>query len=817
MNTSEVYDFQNGEEEKVFVPLVKVFGVGGAGGNAVNNMINRGLMGVDFIVANTDAQSLQLSLCDKRIQLGKITTSGLGAGASPEVGRKAAEESLEEIKDNLRGCHLVFITAGMGGGTGTGGAATVAKAAKELGILTVAVVTRPFDFEGSERGRMALEGIKELEQSVDTIIVVANQKLFRIANERTSFTDAFRAADDVLYGGVKCVTDLLMMPGLMNLDFADMRAIMLNGGRAMMGSGEATGPKRAQEATESAITNPLLDDGSLENASGLLINITGSTDVTLFEVDDIVDGIRSRINSKTMLKFGCVLDEEMDGTLKVSIVATGVGAKAKERAPHSFGAVENVEPKRIETNTEFKRRHVEDDYESRESVTFERKDRRQADHRDLHSHHKAEVKSEVDIFNDFNDQDTEDAREEESPREQKISLIKRAQSIKSHELKPAPKVETNMWEGISNSSEDEDEFGDSDSNFDDDSIAAQEYDEQDNMMNSEFDADSEDSELAEYDESIDGDFDMSDSESHKKPIDIDPVSEINEEDEDEISSNAQGSVNHHAKPKKKADFVEEFVEDFGNEEDMEDDMISSGSFDAGKNAAVRRPSRYGVVEDESSSQGSHGGHGSNGGSGGHAQGRHSESNRHGSSHGRYEEAEEYGEEYDENEYKKSHNDRDDEDGHGGSSRGGNFSGGAGGQHHGHGHSSSGDSYAATKKRESHDSYGSNDEDDNESESAKFRANLAHEKEMKRREYELEYNKKTTSEHSGLKQSELDKLSDEELEAVIDRASEESEFEVGLGGNSDFEEDLEVESVGFFGKMMNAFRAKKQEEETKKKQ
>jgi cell division protein FtsZ len=308
-------------------PRITVVGVGGAGGNAVNNMIRAKLEGVEFVVANTDAQALTQSLVppDHRIQLGLNVTQGLGAGSKPDVGRSAAEESHEEISTLIKGSNMVFITAGMGGGTGTGAAPVIARAARELGVLTVGVVTKPFHFEGSHRTRTADKGIDELHQYVDTLIIIPNQNLFRVANERTTFADAFKMADDVLYSGVRGVTDLMIMPGLINLDFADIRAVMAEMGKAMMGTGEAQGERRALDAAEAAISNPLLDDVSMKGASGVLINITGGFDMTLYEVDEAANRIRDEVDPDANIIFGSTFDEKLNGTMRVSVVATGIG------------------------------------------------------------------------------------------------------------------------------------------------------------------------------------------------------------------------------------------------------------------------------------------------------------------------------------------------------------------------------------------------------------------------------------------------------------------------------------------------------------
>jgi len=312
-------------------PRITVIGVGGAGGNAVNNMIRADLPGVDFVVTNTDAQALLHSEAQKKVQLGAQLTQGLGAGARPDVGRAAAEESLEQINEHLTGSHMVFVTAGMGGGTGTGAAPIIARLAREQGILTVGVVTKPFQFEGSRRMRLAEEGIQELQEYVDTLIIIPNQNLFRIANEKTTFADAFSMADEVLHSGVRGVTDLMVMPGLVNLDFADVRTVMSEMGKAMMGTGEAEGENRALEAAEAAISNPLLDEVSMKGARGVLINITGGMDLTLFEVDEAANRIRNEVDPDANILVGSALDESLNGRMRVSVVATGIEAEAMER------------------------------------------------------------------------------------------------------------------------------------------------------------------------------------------------------------------------------------------------------------------------------------------------------------------------------------------------------------------------------------------------------------------------------------------------------------------------------------------------------
>ena len=313
-----------GQEE--LKPRITVFGVGGAGCNAVNNMIDKHLDGVDFVVANTDAQALSQSKAQSRIQLGVKVTEGLGAGAKAAVGAAAAEEYIEQIVDHLAGAHMCFITAGMGGGTGTGAAPIIAQAARELGVLTVGVVTKPFQFEGGKRMHQAEEGVEALQKVVDTLIIIPNQNLFRLANEKTTFTEAFSMADDVLYQGVKGVTDLMVRPGLINLDFADVRAVMDEMGKAMMGTGEDSGEDRAIQAAEKAIANPLLDEISLQGAKGVLINITGGHDLTLFELDEAANRIREEVDAEANIIVGSTLDPDMEGIIRVSVVATGIDA-----------------------------------------------------------------------------------------------------------------------------------------------------------------------------------------------------------------------------------------------------------------------------------------------------------------------------------------------------------------------------------------------------------------------------------------------------------------------------------------------------------
>ncbi len=342
-------NFSVPHDEHELKPRITVIGVGGAGGNAVNNMIRSNLEGVEFIVTNTDAQSLSQSLADRRLQLGPTVTQGLGAGSRPDVGKAAAEEAMEELISELGDSNMVFITAGMGGGTGTGAAPVIAQAARERGILTVGVITKPFHFEGAHRMRTAEAGIEELSQYVDTLIIIPNQNLFRIANEKTTFADAFHMADNVLHQGVRGVTDLMVMPGLINLDFADIRTVMSEMGKAMMGTGEADGEKRAIEAAESAISNPLLDDMSMKGARGVLINITGGMDMTLFEVDEAANRIREEVDADANIIFGSTFDEKLDGLMRVSVVATGIAAEGLAAKPRPQMTLVSSRPKQDTT------------------------------------------------------------------------------------------------------------------------------------------------------------------------------------------------------------------------------------------------------------------------------------------------------------------------------------------------------------------------------------------------------------------------------------------------------------------------------------
>ena len=349
-------DFIRPEVEELR-PRISVIGVGGAGGNAIANMIQSDVQGVDFIVANTDAQALNHSLADRKIQLGLKITQGLGAGSRPEIGKAAAEEALAEIEQALEGAHMCFIAAGMGGGTGTGAAPIIAKAARDRGILTVGVVTKPFSFEGNRRGRSAEAGIDELQQHVDTLIVIPNQNLFRIANPNTTFKEAFMMADEVLQQGVRGITDLMVMPGLINLDFADVRSVMSEMGKAMMGTGEADGDNRAIEAAEQAIANPLLDGVSMKGAKGVIISITGGDDMRLMEVDEAANHIRELVDPDANIIWGSAFNNDLDGKIRVSVVATGIGAEDIMPMPQpakvfAFPAARAAEPPRTEVAPE---------------------------------------------------------------------------------------------------------------------------------------------------------------------------------------------------------------------------------------------------------------------------------------------------------------------------------------------------------------------------------------------------------------------------------------------------------------------------------
>lgn len=346
-------------ENQNLKPTITVIGVGGAGGNAVNNMIDSGVEGVKFVVANTDAQALENASCENRIQLGTSVTQGLGAGSYPEVGRAAAEESLDEVLDYLQGSNMVFVTAGMGGGTGTGAAPVIARLAREQGILTVGVVTKPFHFEGTHRMRVAELGLQELQKYVDTMIVIPNQNLFRVADKNTTFLDAFKLADGVLKSGVRGITDLMVMPGLINLDFSDVRSVMGEMGKAMMGTGEAEGENRAIKAAEAAIANPLLDNVSMQGARGVLINITGGADMTLFEADEAANRIREEVDENANIIFGSTFDKDLEGNMRVSVVATGIEAEGSSYIPAKASEINEKEEEVIEFES-----NDEEDFES---------------------------------------------------------------------------------------------------------------------------------------------------------------------------------------------------------------------------------------------------------------------------------------------------------------------------------------------------------------------------------------------------------------------------------------------------------------------
>ena len=343
-------------------PKITVLGVGGSGGNAVNNMINANLEGVDFLIANTDAQALQISSCPNKIQLGLNSTKGLGAGMRPDIGRQAAEEAIQDLSEKFEGSHMLFIAAGMGGGTGTGAAPVIAKLAREKGILTVGVVTKPFHFEGSQRMKLAEKGIEELQQYVDTLLTIPNQNLFRIANEKTTFSDAFKMADDVLYAGVRGVTDLMVQPGMINLDFSDIKTVMSEMGKAMMGTGEAQGEGRAIAAAEAAIANPLIDDVSLKGAKGLIINITGGKDITLYEVDEAANRIKQEVDEEANIIYGTTCDDRLEGVVRVSIVATGIDANNNISAK----PIENFAP--ININNDIYKQETEKSDTSPENI-----------------------------------------------------------------------------------------------------------------------------------------------------------------------------------------------------------------------------------------------------------------------------------------------------------------------------------------------------------------------------------------------------------------------------------------------------------------
>jgi cell division protein FtsZ len=354
-------------------PQITVIGVGGAGCNAVNNMIAMGLIGVDFVVANTDAQALATSTADHRLQLGVNLTEGLGAGANPEIGEAAAEEAIDDIRAQITGSHMVFIAAGMGGGTGTGAAGVIARVAKEIGILTVGIVTKPFHFEGARRMRIAEAGVEEIRGHVDTLIVIPNQNLFRIANEKTTFADAFVLADQVLYSGVACIVDLIVKEGLINLDFADVRAVMSGMGTAVMGTGEASGEGRAALAAEDAIANPLLDEVSLRGAKGLLLSISGGRDLTLYEVDEAASRVRQEVDSEANIIVGATFDESLGDRVRVSIVASGMALSGGNFIPATSPSETRVRPQRIPQFQDAGQMQVQDNAGTQEENDLHRR------------------------------------------------------------------------------------------------------------------------------------------------------------------------------------------------------------------------------------------------------------------------------------------------------------------------------------------------------------------------------------------------------------------------------------------------------------
>lgn len=396
-------DFGSSELTEL-VPKIAVIGVGGAGCNAVNNMIKADLQGVDFIVANTDAQSLSSAMTDNRLQLGVEITRGLGAGAKPNVGEAAAEESLDAIDDMLKGYHMAFITAGMGGGTGTGAAPVIARRARDLGVLTVGVVTKPFQFEGGRRMKLADEGITELADQVDTLIIIPNQNLFRVSNERTTFADAFNMADDVLHSGVRGVTDLMVMPGLINLDFADVRTVMSEMGKAMMGTGEAAGETRAAEAASAAIANPLLEESSLAGAKGVIINVTGGMDMTLFEVDEAVNMVREQVDPDALIVFGSAFNQDLEGRIRVSVVATGISNEGGMAAYRPESATPTPTPEPDQDNPDASASEPSDP-ETAESVSSDRGEN-PSDAQGLAAADPEPTPAQVDIVDMVEDQDS---------------------------------------------------------------------------------------------------------------------------------------------------------------------------------------------------------------------------------------------------------------------------------------------------------------------------------------------------------------------------------------------------------------------------
>ncbi|MBN8512371.1 MAG: cell division protein FtsZ [Rickettsiales bacterium] len=426
-------------ESEILKPIITVFGVGGAGGNAVNNMIRAKLKGANFVVANTDAQALKISESENKIQLGLTSTKGLGAGASPDIGKNAAIESENEIRSHLEGSNMVFITAGMGGGTGTGASPVVAKIAKELGMLTVGVVTKPFLFEGAKRMKIAETGLLELQKYVDTLIVIPNQNLFRVANENTTFQEAFEMADDVLHAGVRGVTDLITSPGLVNLDFADIETVMGEKGKAMMGTGEASGEERAIKAAEAAIANPLLDQSSMFGAKGVLINITGGKDMTLYEVDSAANRIREEVGeSEANIIFGSTFNPELEGKIRVSVVATGIEQdehmKTSVSAPVMAGNFDQVSARFTEQESDSPNHFSED----------------LADH--------------PPVFNEYSGSDSAGIREEQYDHdvpEQKVKMEIKTESnqINNYEIgKPKVSFLRRMWNSLNANEQQESKF-----------------------------------------------------------------------------------------------------------------------------------------------------------------------------------------------------------------------------------------------------------------------------------------------------------------------------------------------------------------------
>ncbi len=429
-------------------PQITVLGVGGSGSNAVNNMMNSNLEGVEFLIANTDAQALQSSSCNNKIQLGIKSTKGLGAGMRPDVGKIAAEEAINEIGEKLEGSHMLFIAAGMGGGTGTGATPVIAKLAREKGILTVGVVTKPFHFEGTQRMKLAEKGLEELQQFVDTLLVIPNQNLFRIANEKTTFADAFKMADDVLYAGVRGVTDLMVQPGLINLDFSDVKTVMSEMGKAMMGTGEASGEGRSIAAAEAAIANPLIDDVSLKGAKGLIINITGGNDITLYEVDEAANRIKQEVDEEANIIYGTTCDERLEGVVRVSIVATGIDANIS-MSPKPLESLQKVSI----DNTVYQANNHNEASANNEAINNFSSDFQNNN-----------ISENIEIKQDLEENPTEGKEDEISnPAEENLDLVEKenlvieepdTQSEVSEAVNEDLSVEPKIEDNISNSSED---------------------------------------------------------------------------------------------------------------------------------------------------------------------------------------------------------------------------------------------------------------------------------------------------------------------------------------------------------------------------